>query len=522
VLDDEHPHRDQEHSIGMDPENRCSGIFFSVDTAYHRSAIPPNRENRKIPNPLLPNRGLRRMMSISPRIRTQSLVAAGAFFLCSPVFAGQPVEFVYDGKVVVEAHLEKPHDMMTRVSRQRFFYDGENRARLEWTTWVEGDSTSTTETTLLLGDRVLMQGHGRTTWLEPKGDQKDEARFQVLAGIQPMLIAESQKGELLCGRPWKLTIDDVGVLTAAFATFSHPRLGDTGDSLFYGAPAADLPGRPPRVIKLDYTQRHDQIWLTTKINTASIPDEKLLKSKLATPPDSMISMGDPLRASPPKIEKIADKIWAIDRNDVDSRTLVAETKDGLVVMESAMGSPEGEQLVDMIKKQWPNQPIRTFLYSHYHPHYLAGVRPFVAEGATIVTTPGNEAFVKEIVSRPFKIAPDRLAQSGATLKLETIQDKRYTISDPDNEIVAIDVGKLSLHTDEFLIFYFPRQKLLFQAELGWFTQLGQVRPSKRSKGLLAAIDENKLDVERIVQSWPVAGNQREMSIKELRSLAGEK
>jgi hypothetical protein len=39
---------------------------------------------------------------------------------------------------------------------------------------------------------------------------------------------------------------------------------------------------------------------------------------------------------------------------------------------------------------------------------------------------------------------------------------------------------------------------------------------------LAAIDENKLDVERIVQSWPVAGNQREMSIKELRSLAGEK
>jgi hypothetical protein len=187
-----------------------------------------------------------------------------------------------------------------------------------------------------------------------------------------------------------------------------------------------------------------------------------------------------------------------------------------------VGSPEGEQLVDVIKKQWPNQPIRTFLYSHHHPHYLGGVRPFVAEGATIVTTPGNEALIKEMVDHPFKIAPDRLAQSGKTLKLETIKDKRLTLSDADNEIVAIDVGTLSQHTDEFTIFYFPRQKMVFQAELGWFTQGGQVRPSKRAAGLLKAIDENKLNVERVVQSWPATGNEREMSIKDLRSLVGAK
>lgn len=463
------------------------------------------------------------MISMFPCVRFLPLAAAGALFLGSPASADEPVEFVYDGKVVVEAHLEKPHDTVTRVSRQRFLYDGKDRLRLEWTTWVQGDSTSSTETTLLLGDRVLIQGHGRTTWFEPKGDQRDEARFEALAGFPSLLIAEGNKGKTICGRPWNLQIDDAGILVAAIADFSHPRMGDTSDSLLYGAPSADLPGSPRRVIKMVYTQRFDRIWLQTKINTASIPDAKVLKSKLAAPPDSMVSQGDPLRApGPPKIEKIAEKIWAIDRNDIDSRTLVAEMKDGLVVMESAVGSPEGEQLVDVIKKQWPNQSIRTFLYSHYHPHYLGGVRPFVAEGATIVTTPGNAAFVKEIVERPFKIAPDRLAQSGATLKLETIQNKRFTISDSDNEIVAIDVGKLSQHTDEFTVFYFPRQKVLFQAELGWFTQLDQVRASKRAAGLLTAIDENKLDVERIVQSWPVAGNEREMSIKEFRSLVGGK
>jgi hypothetical protein len=463
------------------------------------------------------------MISIFPRTRFLPLAAAGALFLGSEAIAEQPVELVYDGRVVVEAHLAKPHQMETRMSRQRFFYDGKDKLRLEWTTWVEGDSTSRTETTLLLGDRVLLQGNGHVGWLEPKGDQKDEARFEALAGIPDLLAAEGNKGNSVCGRPWKITIDDAGVLVSAISSFSHPRMGDTGDSLFYGAPSADLPGSPPRVIKMNYTQRFDRIWLQTKINTASIPDAKVLKAKLATPPDSMVSKGDPLRApGPPKIEKIADKIWSIERTDIDSRTLVAEMKDGLVVMESAVGSPDGELLVDVIKKQWPNQPIRTFLYSHYHPHYVGGLRPFVAEGATIVTTPGNEAFIKEIVERPFKIAPDRLAQSGAMLKLQTIQDKRLTLSDADNEIVAIDIGKLSQHTDEFTVFYFPRQKLLFQAEIGWFTQNGQVRPSKRAAGLLKAIDENKLDVERIVQSWPVAGNEREVSLKDLRGMVGVK
>ena len=237
------------------------------------------------------------MMSISPRVRFMPLAAAGALLLTSTAFADQPVEFVYDGKVIVEGHFEKPHDKVTRISRQRYLYDGKDRLRLEWTTWVQGDSTSSTETTLLLGDRVLVQGHGRVTWIEPKGDEKNEARFQALMAFPALLIAESNKGKKICGREWNLIIDDAGVLTTAIANFSHPRLGDSSDSLLYGARSADLAGSPPRVLKMNYTQRHDQIWLQTKVNTSTIPDEKVLNP--SSPRRRTRSSSRPIRCARP-------------------------------------------------------------------------------------------------------------------------------------------------------------------------------------------------------------------------------
>src|SRR5688572_14108421 len=93
-----------------DPERLTEGISIVVHTAYHLSAIRQLLRIARSPNHFDPNRGLRRMMSISPRVRFMPLAAAGALLLTSTAFADQPVEVVYDGKVIVEGHFEKPHD----------------------------------------------------------------------------------------------------------------------------------------------------------------------------------------------------------------------------------------------------------------------------------------------------------------------------------------------------------------------------------------------------------------------------
>ena len=115
----------------------------------------------------------------------------------------------------------------------------------------------------------------------------------------------------------------------------------------------------------------------------------------------------------------------------------------------------------------------------HHPHYVGGLRALIAEGATVVTTPGNEALVRQIAAFPFRLRPDRLARSPRPLSLQTF-DKRYELSDPTNRIVAVNIGDRSQHTAEFVVFWLPQARLLFETEQGWVTVNGTVRASRRA------------------------------------------
>jgi hypothetical protein len=134
-----------------------------------------------------------------------------------------------------------------------------------------------------------------------------------------------------------------------------------------------------------------------------------------------------------------------------------------------------------------------------------------------VTTPGNEALVRQIAAYPFRLSPDRLARSPRALSIRTF-DTRYELADKTNRLVAINIGERSLPTAEFAIFWFPEARLLFETELGWVTVNGTLRASRRAAKLLATVDEEHLDVDRFVQSWPMRGNRAELSRAELTAM----
>src|SRR5436190_5496652 len=102
--------------------------------------------------------------------------------------------------------------------------------------------------------------------------------------------------------------------------------------------------------------------------------------------------------APPVLVGIAPGVWSFDMDDIDSRTLIVEFADHLAVIEAAVGSANGERIVDAARRQWPSKPIRYALFSHYHPHYTGGLRALIAEDATVITTPGNEAFVRRVAA----------------------------------------------------------------------------------------------------------------------------
>ena len=414
------------------------------------------------------------------------------------------LEIVHQGSVTLEGHYARPGDVRRFESQRRFLADGKGALRMEWATWAAGDTDRIPETVLLTRGRVYDQEAPGAPWEELAGSRAYRARLQVLSGF-PTVLAQH-------GADFGVEVERSGDrVIAGRARRAHPRLGDVVDSVryYYGD------GSDPVKLALRIHER-DQVWSLEELRVSSrqipLPD-----SLFAPPREVTLASLDPdsLRGQP-AIREIAPGVFSVEMEDIDSRSLVVEFSDYLAVIEVAVSSANGERLVDAIDHRWA-KPIRYVLVSHHHPHYVGGLRAMIAEGATVVTTPGNARLVRQISDYPFRLRPDRLARSPKAVALFTF-DRRFDLTDATNKLVAINIGDRSQHTAEFVVFWLPKQRLLFETELGWVTVNGTVRATRRAAGLLATIDEEKLDVDRLVQSWPMRGNKAEMSRAELAAL----
>ena len=418
------------------------------------------------------------------------------------------LEIVNQGAVFLEGHYARPGDVMRFESMRRFLADGKGALRLEWTTWAQGDSERIPETFLLARGRVYDQEHPGAPWQELSGSAANRARLQVLSGF-PTVLAEN-------GAVFGIEVErSKDRVLAAHVRHPHPRLGDVVDSVAYryGETLA------PVATALRIYER-DQAWSLQELRVSS--RETTLPDSLFLPPREVTRASvDPDSLSGEAVigAALAPGVWPVDMNDVDSRSLVVEFADYLVVIEAAVSSANGERLVDAIKRRWPSKPIKYALVSHHHPHYVGGLRALIAEGATVVTTPGNEALLHQIAAYSFRLRPDRLARSPRPLSLRTF-DARFELADATNRLVAVNIGERSQHTAEFAVFWLPQARLLFETELGWVTVNGTLRASRRAAKLLATVDEEHLDVDRFVQSWPMRGNRAELSRAELTAMVG--
>lgn len=136
-----------------------------------------------------------------------------------------------------------------------------------------------------------------------------------------------------------------------------------------------------------------------------------------------------------------------------------------------------ESFIDKIKESVPGKPIRFVVLSHHHSDHAGGARAFLAEGATVLVSPGNADFLKRMVEAPHTIKPDRGASPSRRVNVEIINDKKI-ITDGDQTVEIINVGK-NPHTEENLVVYFPKQKILFQSDLFYYSEGAAFPPPNR-------------------------------------------
>lgn len=110
-----------------------------------------------------------------------------------------------------------------------------------------------------------------------------------------------------------------------------------------------------------------------------------------------------------------------------------------------------EEFIAKIKQTIPNKPIKYVVITHSHADHFGGLRAFVPDRPTVLTTPGNKALIQKFVPE---------------LQVEAIL-KGGTVRDAGMHVQLFDVGR-NPHTEENLVAYLPKSKYLFQGDLFYF------------------------------------------------------
>lgn len=202
-----------------------------------------------------------------------------------------------------------------------------------------------------------------------------------------------------------------------------------------------------------------------------------------------------------KVEQYSDHIHFVDLMHTGAKAMVVEFNNFLLIAEAPLSSNNGTLIINEAKKIAPGKPIKYFTFGHHHPHYLGGMRPFIHEGAIVLSTKEDESYVQYLANAPRTLSPDRLQLDPRPVLLEEIKDST-TITDGKFEMKIYAIGKRSGHTNDYLIYYFPQEKLLFEGDLVWIEKKSEPKKAGIAQsGLYNVIKDIGLNVGTIVQSW---------------------
>lgn len=274
--------------------------------------------------------------------------------------------------------------------------------------------------------------------------------------------------------------DDRPVRTQSNGT--HPNLGDvvltTTFADYAEAGGLQLPTRITTKVDDFTTGEYTLTSRTSGTGTIEAPDEI---AGVATPAAPAVNV---------VVTDLAPGVWLLAGQSHHS--VVVAFKDRLVMVEAPQSEARSLAAIAKARTLRPGTPLTHLVMSHHHFDHSTGLRAAIAEGLTVVTHEGNEAFVKEIAARPFTVAPDALAKAPKPVAVEAVADMR-TLTDGARSLVLYHVAG-NPHSDTMLMAYLPKERLLIEVDA--FSPGGSYHPY--AANLLGNIERLKLAVDRIV------------------------
>ena len=208
--------------------------------------------------------------------------------------------------------------------------------------------------------------------------------------------------------------------------------------------------------------------------------------------------------------KLADDVYLLGGSSHNS--LLVTFADHSLLVEAPQSEDRTQALIAKIKEIAPGKPVRDVVVTHYHFDHSGGLRGWIAQGATIVTTAGNKAFVEAMAAAPHTIRPDELSRAPKAPVIATFTGKRV-FSEGGRVVEIHDVGP-NPHVAEIAVAYLPKEGMLFVADLFTIPVEGPIAPAGAATRQFAEkIQALGLQVQKIVPAHGRVG-----TIDELRQV----
>jgi len=172
------------------------------------------------------------------------------------------------------------------------------------------------------------------------------------------------------------------------------------------------------------------------------------------------------------IKKVADGLYIMyydttAEKHIVTKSTIVEFSDHIVLIEMPISNDGagtvhlkdhtegGETVLAKLKEAFPTKPLTYVLSSHWHPHSISSIVPFISKGITVVTTRKNFKRLSEFV--------DSATYKKYQQYITFVDQDSLILKDNFNSIIAYKFDKEdypNVPTEDFLYFQLPKYNYL--------------------------------------------------------------
>ena len=177
-------------------------------------------------------------------------------------------------------------------------------------------------------------------------------------------------------------------------------------------------------------------------------------------------------------------------------------KDYVLVVEAPSSDSASTKVMAAIHEIAPGIPIRYIVPTHFHEDHIGGLRAYLREGATVITTPGNLRFMEMFMKRLKAIQPQIKLPA-----VEVIADRRRFSDDT----VTLDLLNVpSAHVDEMVVASLPSDGIVYVAD-GFTRDWGPWRrPTTEERTLVRQFKQFGLNMRTVLPGHGPSASQKDL------------